>query len=223
MRWRFSQRCGILKTHSLAHSWTCWAWGPAGAPPGAGESGCCPDCSWGPSPCPLTVTAAVPSPGRPYLRATPRLPCRVLLPPGSHPTTWLARAGLHPLPERAEGGQGRGLQRRQGEAGPGRGPRRPEVYPWSICPRSQPGAGVQSPRAGPAGGAQQHGAECGPVAPLPWDPCLPGRPPASLVAPQGFTPWGLLGHQGRTCIVRRHPAMGPRLQAAGSWVAARNR
>lgn len=127
MRWRFPQRFGILKTHSFIH-------GPAGlraqrAPckgpvslagqrllprllvgPGTPDPGA-------PRPARLPLQQPCPRLGGPTPEPPPQLPCRVLLPPGSHPIPGLAQAGLRPLAERAEGGQGRGLQRRPGRRG----------------------------------------------------------------------------------------------------------
>lgn len=66
-----------------------------------------------------------------------------------------------------------------GGAGPGPRPADPT---HSLCPRSQPGAGAEGARAGPAGGIRQHGARRGPAAPLPRHPRHPGKnlpgPPA---------------------------------------------
>ena len=104
---------------SLVHSWTCWARGPAVTLQGAREFGWSEAAaqtargtrdpgSWGPAPCPLAIAAAVPSPGRPYPRATPPNS-----PAGSScpldpipPLGWLGLGCAHWLRE-LRGGRGR--------------------------------------------------------------------------------------------------------------------
>ena len=107
---------------SLVHSWTCWARAPAVTLQGAHEFGWSEAAaqtargtrdpgSWGPTPCPLAIAAAVPSPGRPYPRATP--------PPNSPagsscpldpipPLGWLGLGCAHWLRELRGGGGARG-------------------------------------------------------------------------------------------------------------------
>lgn len=120
-------------------------------------------------------------------------------------------------------GNGGGSRQHQGPEELGRG-LGPKAAPGPTCPSvpSQPGAGEEGPRGGPAGGAQRHGARRGPAAPLPRDPRHPGRsrraPQSCALAPR--PPWlpsaGPAGPARLPChpVPAAHPAR-PRKPASG--------